>query len=350
MQRPVNPTQNELPDGSALSGPVVSIIIPAYKTAPYIAETLDSVFAQTFPSFEVIVINDGSPDTPELERVLQPYLNRILYFRQANQGPAAARNLAIRLARGKYLAFLDSDDCWLPEYLAEQVNVLEASPAVVMTCCDTRLFGESPDAGKCFFELHPPKTPVTFDSLITEECSIVTSCAVVRTQAVADAGNFDEHFVGGEDFDLWMRLSFRGGEIAFVNKALGRRRIHPAAMTAANVSIQSCLVSVLKKLDRTLPLSPHTRALLRRRLECDQAYVDLENGKRFLLAGNSGLAGELLLKAYPFYRGRKLQATLVGLRIAPRLTAFLARLWQRWLSRRTDAHLKVGATESAASN
>jgi glycosyltransferase involved in cell wall biosynthesis len=103
--------------------PLVSVIIPAYKAAAYIHEALGSVFRQTYESFEVILINDGSPDTEEFERAIAPYLDRIVYIRQENRGPSAARNAGIRRARGEYLAFLDSDDVWYPTCLAAQVEL-----------------------------------------------------------------------------------------------------------------------------------------------------------------------------------------------------------------------------------
>src|ERR1700691_5903395 len=104
--------------------PRVSVIIPAYNTAQLIAACLDSIFAQTFQDFETVIVNDGSPDTPELEKVLQPYMDRqgdrIVYIKQVNKRAAGARNTAIARARGEFLAFLDSDDTWLPNHLESQ--------------------------------------------------------------------------------------------------------------------------------------------------------------------------------------------------------------------------------------
>src|SRR5260370_18914565 len=89
------------------SSPLVSVIVPAYRAATYIAETLDSILAQSFTSYEIIVVNDGSPDTEDLERVLEPYRGHIAYIVQENRGQAGARNTGLRAARGAVLAFLD---------------------------------------------------------------------------------------------------------------------------------------------------------------------------------------------------------------------------------------------------
>ena len=126
---------------------LVSVIIPAYNSAEFMGETLDSVFAQTYTPVEVIVINDGSRDTPELEQVLQRYSAKNLrYIKQENQGAAAARNTGIRTARGEFVAFLDADDTWLPVFLEKQLELLERTPADVVWA-DALICGDSPLAG-----------------------------------------------------------------------------------------------------------------------------------------------------------------------------------------------------------
>lgn len=107
----------------------VSVVIPVYNCVEYTPAALDSVFAQTFTNFEVVLVNDGSPDTEMLEHLIAPYQDRIVYLKQENRGLSAARNTGIRAARGKYLAFLDSDDCWPPEYLAAQMKLFEETPS-----------------------------------------------------------------------------------------------------------------------------------------------------------------------------------------------------------------------------
>src|SRR5579859_2882238 len=115
---------------TSIRPPLVSVIIPAYKAAEHIVKALKSVFAQTFSNYEVIVINDGSPDTPQFLEIIHPYSDRIRYLEQHNQGPAAARNRGILAANGEYMAFLDSDDCWFPSYLATQMRLLEGSSPI----------------------------------------------------------------------------------------------------------------------------------------------------------------------------------------------------------------------------
>src|SRR3979490_2432529 len=105
------PTAESISEQKVASGaPTVSVIIPTYKTANLIAACLDSVFAQTYKDFEAVVVNDGSPDTPELEKVLAPYMDRIVYIKQENKRTAGARNNAIRQARGGVPAVLDMGD------------------------------------------------------------------------------------------------------------------------------------------------------------------------------------------------------------------------------------------------
>src|ERR1035438_221584 len=101
---------------TAVTIPLVSVIIPAYRAAASIAATLESVLAQTFRDYEIIVVNDGSPDSEAVETALEPYRARIVYLRQQNQGPGGARNTGILTARGKYIALLDADDVWYPEH------------------------------------------------------------------------------------------------------------------------------------------------------------------------------------------------------------------------------------------
>jgi len=185
--------------------PLVSVIIPAYQAAEHIREALDSVFAQTYPNFEVVLVNDGSPDTEALEQAIRSYGERLIYIRQENRGPSGARNTAIRTARGKYIACLDGDDIYLPEHLARLVPLLEEQ-GLDLVYCDSYFMKDRVHVGRSSvgraFERQPQSPPVTFEKLLTEECAVTTSAVVASRQAMIDAGLFDERYRRSEDFDL----------------------------------------------------------------------------------------------------------------------------------------------------
>src|SRR5581483_10459739 len=166
----------------------------------------DSVLNQTFTDYEVIVINDGSPDTEELESAIDVYRDRIMYVSQPNAGPGAARNTGVRLARGKYLAFLDADDYWLTNYLQQQIDFLSSHSSIDAVYADALIVGSSQLAGQTFMQATPSVGTVTCESLLAERCTIILSGTVVRRQSVVNAGSFDERFRYAEDFDLWVRM------------------------------------------------------------------------------------------------------------------------------------------------
>ena len=211
--------------------PAVSVIIPAYNTARYIKATLESVFAQTFRDYEVIVVNDGSPDTEDLERVLAPYRDRIIYIRQENRGLSGARNTAIRASRGNLIALLDSDDLWEPEYLAVQVGMMIADPTIDVLYPNAVIIGDSPDAGRKLMDLSPSNGAVTFERLVMEECVVVVS-VTARREAILGAGMFDETLNVCEDFDLWLRIVKREGRIAYHRQVLMRYRRRSGSLSA----------------------------------------------------------------------------------------------------------------------
>jgi glycosyltransferase involved in cell wall biosynthesis len=311
----------------------VSVIIPAYNTAGHIGRALGSVFAQSYTDFEVIVINDGSPDSEQMELAIAPYLSRITYLRQENRGPSAARNLGIRHARGEWLAFLDSDDAWLPHYLAEQLRFLRSDPALDMVYCDATLEGDTSTAGKTFMQLCPSTGPVTFESLLVGQTQVITSGTVVRRQKVTAAGLFDEEIHRSEDHDLWLRIIHSGGKVAYQREALLRRNVRPDSQGSSPGSLLAGEHQSLRKLDRELDLSPRTRALLAERLRAIQAALAFIEGEAFLLAGEPDKAYESLSRTNALAPATKLRVVLVGLRIAPRLTVLGARFWRRRKSR-----------------
>lgn len=321
-----------------MSAPKISVVIPAYQVTSYIAETLDSVFAQTYKDFETIVVNDGCPDTAALERVLQPYLAQIHYYRQENRGLSGARNTGIRLGRGEFIALLDSDDLWMSGFLEQQMRFLEANPSLSMVWCDSVLFGDTEWPGRKFSEACPSTRPVTLEKLITGECTPITSCVVVRRQAVLDVGGFDETLRRVEDFDMWLRLAYSGCKMDFQTAALGRRRVWAGALSANSVAQYETAIRVCRKLQSQIGPDHSLNSLSEAQIRRFQSFAEQVMARSHLDSGRVDEALAALRRANAQYPERSRTLMIALLRLFPRFTLnlrlFRHRLmgtWRRWV-------------------
>ncbi|MEO8563675.1 MAG: glycosyltransferase [bacterium] len=303
--------------------PVVSVVIPAYNASPYIAETLDSVFAQRFREFEVIVVNDGSPDTPALETALAPYRDRIEYIVRENGGPSAARNTAIRRARGALVAFLDGDDRWLPDCLSDQVARATANASAVVLHGDAEIIGDPLFAGKTLRQLNESDGEVDFLGLVTERCVITTSCSMVRREVLLELGLFDETLRRSEDFDLWLRIAYRGGRFDTSSHVLGQYRRNGTGTSSNEEVMADSVIAVLDKCERTLSLTPREREAIEQARRQQRATKQLIEGKRAITEGDYQRARQALRAANSVMHSRKLTLVVHGLSIAPVLVARL---------------------------
>ena len=296
--------------------PAVSVVIPAYKCAAYIAEALDSVFAQTFGDFEVLVVNDGSPDTEELERVLADYRGRVVYLKQENRGVSAARNAGIRAARAPFVAHLDPDDLWEPDYLASQLAVFDQDPSIDVLYPDALIFGDSPEAGLRFMDWCRSEGEVTVESLFAERCHVMCS-VTARRETLLRAGLFDEALRCSEDFDLWLRVLKAGGRIAYNRRVLARYRRRASSHTSDAEWLATSLLRVLDKAEAGLELTGDERAALagmRRRV---RAGLDLYEGKRAFFRGEAAAAAARLRAANEHFKSRKLALAVLMMKFAP---------------------------------
>lgn len=203
--------------------PRVSVIIPTYNRAEFILRAVNSVLAQTYCDFETIVVDDGSQD--DTTEVLSPVRDRIKYIRQENSGVGAARNLGIREADSEWIAFLDSDDEWLPEKLEKQMEVLAlAGPNVHCSVCSTDL-GPGPGNHRSSF-LHSGFDPPIDRGICYNTTDIVLThfflfnqVLVARRETLFKVGLYNEAFPILEDMDLALRLS-GVGPWAFLTECL----------------------------------------------------------------------------------------------------------------------------------
>ena len=213
--------------------PRVSVVIPTFNRADYVQVAIQSVLQQTYRDLEIIVCDDGSTDnTVEVVRSIQessdlPVLLEVLPY---NLGVSAARNKAIYLAQGDLIAFLDSDDSWLPEKLNKQVNFLDSNPEYIGVGCAL----ENQVVGKKLNKYTLKNRLNSSDDLFQflYRCFITTSCFLVKKDALILAGLFDLSLKSSEDRDLWWRLP-RLGRIGKINEPLVKYLKHTESISSS---------------------------------------------------------------------------------------------------------------------
>jgi glycosyltransferase involved in cell wall biosynthesis len=205
---------------------LVSVVIPNYNCSGFLPAALDSVFAQTYPDIEVLVVDDGSTDDSLC--VLDRYAGRIRVLRQPNQGVSAARNHGIRESRGELVAFLDADDLWHPEKLAKQVPLF-ANRSVGLVYCAVEYIDE---AGRSLGTNHTGRRGRVLRSIALLQGTVVLaggSTAVVRRECFDRAGGFDVELSTAADWDMWRRVACHY-EIDVVREPLMKYRLRPSSM------------------------------------------------------------------------------------------------------------------------
>jgi glycosyltransferase involved in cell wall biosynthesis len=341
MERAITTSTTRSPDISTASpligatcesaAPLISVIIPAFNVAPYVGETLGSVFAQTFTDFEVIIVNDGSPDTEEFERAIQPYQERICYLKQENRGASGARNTGLRAARGDLIAFLDADDLWSPNYLDEQLKFMREFECD-LACADAMIFGACADAGRTYMEslmeAAPSRGRVTFLELVNADRSLITSGVVARRDLILEVGLFDEALRNAQDFDLWLRLARHGARLAYQRRVLLHYRSQPNSLTGDAINSHLRELRVFDKIEQSYEFTPAERAEVAPLIRNRRALLEYELGKLHLLAGDFTQARDSFAKANSLKPGWKSRLAFLLTGVAPRLlqTLYLARM------------------------
>lgn len=316
--------------GEGGAAPLVSVIIPCYNTAPYVAETLTSLFEQTFTDFEAIVVNDGSPDTAALREALAPFQERVRYLEQENRGLAGARNAGLAVARGRYVALLDSDDVWEPEYLAVHVAALEEDSTLDVYFCDARYFGETPLAGKTCMETMPLKGGITWRRLVAQEC-YVWGGVTMRMATVQRLGGFDESLHSSEDYDLWLRVLRGGGRIAYGRRVLAQYRRRDSSLSANLGQMFAHHLRVWDKLAAMPDLSAEEHGLIEEQRRRTLGTIALVRGRAAFFSGDDVAAVQHLREANRYLRSLKLYFVMSLTRIAPAALRRLHELRDRYI-------------------
>ena len=206
--------------------PLVSVLMPVYKTAPYLREAMDSMLCQTFKDFELIVLNDCSPDNAE--EILDAYDDsRIVRYKgENNVGLSNVLNVGIGMARGKYIARMDSDDISLPNRLQIQVDYLETHSEIDLASVGMQLFGAKESVW--IRERNPEK--VKIEALF--HSPVLHASSMWRKDSFERHGlRFRQEMVPAEDYDLWTRAMLKGLKLMNLPEVLYEYRIHEAQAT-----------------------------------------------------------------------------------------------------------------------
>jgi glycosyltransferase involved in cell wall biosynthesis len=297
---------------------MVSVIIPCYNATRFIAETLNCLRAQTFRDFEIILANDGCPDTENLEKALEPYRDEIVYLKSGKHASASgSRNNAINASRARYVALLDSDDFFEPDYLAANVEFLEANPQMDLVFSNAVFFGDTEWTGT-FIDASVPASEITLREVATRE-RIVYVGVTAKREALVRAGLFDPEVLGGEDLDLWLRLLRIGGRTWYSGRCLCRYRIHGQQQSSRPLeSLKRHLGVYRKHLD--LPgLSEEERGWFEAGERKLQAEANLYLGKQALYRRQRDEAIDLLSRSNTVSRANRITIAILALRFAPRL-------------------------------
>lgn len=223
--------------------PRVSVIMPTYNRAHLIGFAIDSVLAQTYRDFEIIVVDDGSTDNTR--EVLSIYRDRITYIFQENAGPSTARNRGIQVATGEFLTFLDSDDTISPTKLELQVAYLEAHPDIEVVYSGWQIISE--DGGILQNEVRPAWEGDLLKDLLLEGYLFPIHAPLIRHNCIDQVGLFDESLPAFEDPDLWIRIAQAGYRYGCLKEPLCQWRITSGSLGKNQPKLEQGVSLVLKK-------------------------------------------------------------------------------------------------------
>jgi glycosyltransferase involved in cell wall biosynthesis len=242
--------------------PLISVIIPTFNRAAWVREAVDSVLAQSFPDFELIVVDDGSTD-PTAEG-LAPYGNRLRYLYQTRQGVSAARNRGLETAAGEWLAFLDSDDLWLPRKLEAQVEFLDRNPRAEI-CQTEEIWIRHGRRVNPRRKHRKPSGDIFAPSLAL--CLVSPSAVMLKKRLLVEVGSFDRSLPACEDYDLWLRISCRKPVFLIEEPLVVKRGGHPDQLSRCLPSLDRYRIRSLEKVLASGLLSPRQYDLAWRELE-----------------------------------------------------------------------------------
>lgn len=304
--------------------PLVSVVIPTYNYGHFVCEAVESALAQTYPSVEVIVVDDGSTD--DTRERLSVYSNRIRYIHQHNQGLSAARNAGIQAALGKYVALLDSDDQYHPEFVAKLLPLINDRPELALVGSQY-MKGGSPEWTQDFTRIREPSL-VPLEAIALKPTEFCSSSVIIRRSVFGQIGCFDVALRSVEDRDMWIRIAAQY-PVLLVHAPLAFVREHRMSMSHNPSRMEQFEHEVIRRAFNIPALQK--KRLLRRKAH---GHAALSASFVYLTAGWPANALSRVLQSFcwwPFpYRSGEVRVPLVRIRIA---AAALKKLAKRCLKR-----------------
>lgn len=283
--------------------PRVSIIIPTFNCMAFLGSAIDSVLAQTYTDYEIIVVDDGSTDKTR-ERIAE-YADKIKYFHQLNQGVSAARNLALTHATGEFIAYLDADDMWQPGKLEAQVSYLDShkqcgmvhtevsvidEDGKIIHICFNRETGRSVPQGKCLNDL-------------LQRCHIQTLTVMERRSCLDKAGPFDLRLPVAQDYMHWIMLAINGVEVGYLDQPFGMYRWRKGSLMSSQSRLWRDLSAIYHFILTETPIAELSGCEIEKVVRAQYykhrrslAYLDRIEGRDSLAVGNLFN----LIREYPF--------------------------------------------------
>jgi len=263
---------------------LVSIIIPSYNNAEFIADALESVFNQTYSNFEILIVDDGSTDDTKalLAKYAASYPKKIRCSYIENSGAGTARNIGLKQAKGEYVAYLDADDVWLPHKLETQLTVFEERPEVDLIFSNSHLVdSKGASLNKLYvkpfeFNFRPEQL---FERLLTERDFIPFSSIILKRSIIDDIGLFDESLRSSGDLE-WLLRIVRKYKAIGINDVLAKYRIHDTAISKNIILREQSRIKIIKDCMTKYPneTGSLTKRLRARISKCyyEWGYVEFE--------------------------------------------------------------------------
>jgi glycosyltransferase involved in cell wall biosynthesis len=298
--------------------PAVSIVMPAFNVEPFIGGAIDSVCAQTFSDFELLVVDDGSTDgTADVVERQSRADRRVRFLRQDNGGLSTARNVALQQSRGEYIAILDSDDAWTPSFLASQIAILEARPDVDIVTANAWFLGGAL-TGQPAGPSPDPRPDPDLRNLLQDETAVFIM-SVFRRRVYETIGGFDETFRSNEDYDFWIRAAIAGFRFVRNDKPAGYYRRRDGSLSADELRMLKGILRVYAKTRAAITDRPDELAILTAQVERFETELVAAEARHALETGDHAAVQRYVLALHQRRGGAVLGMARMMARWAPGL-------------------------------